>query len=924
MFSHLQPALAAQYLKDLRTERPRYHDFTSILKFPGSLPTAAPKEFVDLILAELIREDDRDDFSSQRHSLSPFDVRDHDFYPASPGQGPFFALLESATREGLRLIRALVERAARWRIEHPTNRGITSPTITIPFPDGDRTYVGDFGAYQWGRGGTGSMTVASALMALEAWGHKEIEAGVPVMAVIDDVLGPDGSCVAFLCVAVDLALSHWDLAQKDAWPLAGSPELLQWDEMRHSQDVLGLGRFFAPEAEPKHRLAKLADLTARPSRHTSLTERIGYLAINGPADICAKVASALETACDRLQGMQLPDDGDLVRGLRATAECALRMTDPTNWVPRRARLRDGREIDVLQYQQRSDVVEALNTATARLEADTAEITIRNRLQQALSEPSTSTPELIAEGIRWAKGDPPPIDDVEDPDWHAEWRERAVVMAAALAARDYEGGDRAEVETWCRPILDRAAAWRTEDIGALHTTQIYSNRAAIAVLGIAALYRRTPTDRALDLLLRLATRRDVAVLVAVATQLSKLDENDARLPRSFIRIALTAAVRPRRTEDDAADRQSRRNHSQRVAYAIRAEKRWLRGERTEARWPKLPLWPSRRRHALRIGFPQQDELCAPCSRRPLDFYVDEQVLGALVAGVSVLVQGTPAWVLELTDNLLQWTIEANNGPLDEHDGRERENRPYHWNSVFFQFLGRLCAFKTFAEARPRFFEPMTQLHETSFHDALATFLNGIDQSTPVDAEGDAPPVAVRRLFAEHLARGRRWQYWSREKSLTAEIHLGHALCAMFFHTSRFGSIEPRAYVPDRWQLLPTCMPIFDSLVVAAPLSGYVADLFMKIVETSPTGPLVPHVIKAAGIWADAWGIDSEYWSERQFGNRVCSWLNDALTNEMTAEGYLAGLKDTLIRALDVMIRSGCTNAHGLETWLTERRLLSGQN
>ena len=160
-----------------RAQRPRYHDLESILKLPGSLPTAAPAEFVDLILAELIPADNPEDFSSRQYARGPFDVHDHNFFPGSPGQGPFFAILESASPEGLRLIRALAEHAARWRIEHPTNRGITSPTITIPFPDGDRTYVGDFGAYPWARGGTGSMTVASALMALEAWGHKQIEAG---------------------------------------------------------------------------------------------------------------------------------------------------------------------------------------------------------------------------------------------------------------------------------------------------------------------------------------------------------------------------------------------------------------------------------------------------------------------------------------------------------------------------------------------------------------------------------------------------------------------------------------------------------------------------------------------------------------------------------------------------------------------------
>lgn len=205
-----------------------------------------------------------------------------------------------------------------------------------------------------------------------------------------------------------------------------------------------------------------------------------------------------------------------------------------------------------------------------------------------------------------------------------------------------------------------------------------------------------------------------------------------------------------------------------------------------------------------------------------------------------------------------------------------------------------------------------------HDALASFLGGTDQSTALDVIGDVPPVAARRFFAAHLIQGHRWQYWCHDKSLSAEMHLSHALCAMFLHTPRMGMLERQACVPDRWHLLPTLMPIFDTLVAAAPLSGYVADLFLRIAETSPTGGLLTHVVKAAGIWADAWGIDPEYWSDRLFGNRICTWLNDVLTNDPTAEDYLAGLDESLIRALDVMVRSGCTNAHELETYLINRR------
>ena len=42
------------------------------------------------------------------------------------------------------------------------------------------------------------------------------------------------------------------------------------------------------------------------------------------------------------------------------------------------------------------------------------------------------------------------------DLTANGKDGAVVMAAALAARDYEGEDRRDVIGWCAPILDEAA------------------------------------------------------------------------------------------------------------------------------------------------------------------------------------------------------------------------------------------------------------------------------------------------------------------------------------------------------------------------------------------------------------------------------------------------------------------------------------
>ena len=264
-FCHLNPQLAARYLAE--TNPDHHHDARQILKYPGTAAKAAPAALADFALAVLIPKEDEDDlYRRGRDRFGPFGTFDTDFVSASPGQGPFFSLLQELPRDGLRLVRALVEHATQWNCEWRTEDGQDFPVLTIPFPEGAKTFDGDFGTYQWARGGTGAMIAASALMALEAWAHRQIEAGRPPKEVLHDVLGPSGSSIAFVCIAVDLVLSHWSAMKEVAWPMLAVPKLLQYDRMRSTQDQTGLGRFFTEQQEPEHWPVKTADLRARPSR----------------------------------------------------------------------------------------------------------------------------------------------------------------------------------------------------------------------------------------------------------------------------------------------------------------------------------------------------------------------------------------------------------------------------------------------------------------------------------------------------------------------------------------------------------------------------------------------------------------------------------------------------------------------------------
>lgn len=919
-FCHFRPDLAAQYLA---ATDPHDRDARDILRFPGSTLRAAPAALADFALKVLIPENEEEEgfYRSRRDRFGPFGVFDSAFLPTSPGQGPFFELLESSSADGLRLVRGIVEHATQWHREAAREDGHAFPSFAIPFPDATKTFEGHFGIYQWARGGTGALVAASVLMALEAWAHKQVEAGRPFSEVLHDVLGPSGSSMAFVCVAVDLALSHWTGAKEAAWPMLVVPELLNYDRMRFDQDVTGLGRFPMPERESASWRVKSADLTARPSRRRRLIDLIGDIALRGPPEIQAQLRAALEAACQRIAGMTFPDDYDRFNGVRAIAERAGRMADASNWISKTVRRSNGEEVEGFEFQLTAEETALLEAGQASSAEGLAETGTRWRLQKALCEPASSTPAIVAAGIAWAKERSGTVgigsDDSDHEDrFDREWQARAVVMAAAVAARDYQGPDRSDVVAWCSPILDKAATGETDDISARASSQIYSNAAAIAAVGYIGLCLCDQNQAARDALFVLAARQDHAVLNAIGSHLPELRRMDRRLPRSLVRLILKSVAHPRRTmqvEEDAANKE---RHDRDVAAAIAAEKQWLDAGAAEPGWPKLATWCSRRRRGIRIGGYDIADEPKPVEKLGPAMYVDEHALGILAGHLVPFTLGeVDDWITDFARHLMDWTIEANNGPPGD-DEHERENRPFSWNISYFDFLGILCVSLPFERGRTLFLEPMTRLHEDAFNEATAAFLRGFDRATLAPDAGEPEnPVAVRALFADRLRRGRMTDRLNYRVSFTAETHLGDALTAMFYQPSRWeGRAEP--YIPERWNGLLSTMPILTALAASVPLSGYVAVLFLTLVESFPCAALLPDVVQVASAWRSAHAVGTQFWAEYQIGHRLCAWIDRALNDQPAACEALAEVRDELGKWLDILIRSGLASARALEARIAD--------
>lgn len=903
------PAAAAKYLSGLASRRVGHHDQRAILTSPGALAGAAPKEYVDFALASIIERGDPDDRRYRRRRYGPFGAHDHLFTRPSPSQGPFLDLLEHAPAEGLRLIRGLVEQATEWRRRHYRDDRRSFPKLTIPFPDGPKSFEGDWSVYHWVRSVAPSTVTASALMALEAWGHQQIEQGRPFAEVLRDVLGPDGSSVAFVLVAVDLILSHWSLARDHAWPFVATPELLVFDGLRHTRDITGVDRLSALDGAIETGRVKRSDLDARLSRRVRLIDTFGEYAF-GPAERLAPLQAALEQACLEIRQGPADPEEDLINGLRATAARALRMTDAKNWLLVKVRLEDGSEADVHQYQADPAEQQLIDGLRARSDEDMQHMNVRIRVQKALLEPGKSTPAIVLEGIEWAKRQTVVAGD--DDDFKKEWDRRAVVMSAALAARDYEGADRESIIDWALGLLRSATAQRDKEY--VGNEQIEYNVTALATVGLIALYLKNGDIAVRDLLLKLAMHGNQAVLHALGRQLVSLAQKDERLVRTLIRIIMKSCIY-RRTAFNEEISPLKTGHQAEINELIQAEKRALADEADEPPWPTLPSWGRRSRPRLRLpgGPPLEEKIPA----QPPDAYVDDQRLGALIGHLLLFsAHKIPPWLVSLTDHLLLWTIDAN-GPADEHDD-DNDSRPLHWNRDFFDFAGVLSVALPHVDAVKMFIDPMVKFGEDAFHETAASFLRGFDRATLANNTKDPEkPDEVRTLLAERLKQTWNYQRFRREKTFTCESHAGDMWTAIFYQPPFFMS-RGETILPANWAALDKTIRILTDLVTGAPTSGCMAVLFLNLLDTSPRAALIPFAVQAASAWTGAYGADTHFWSERDIGPRLCSWLGRTISEDAASAAKINEVRDPLFKCLDILIRSGVSQANEIESRITAMR------
>ncbi|RVO96489.1 hypothetical protein [Sinorhizobium meliloti] len=877
------PASAAAYLSSIDATRDRGKMKDTRLH-SKVLATAAPQALADLTAKSLIIPTG----SQRRHSArdKAFEYSDSDYLPPSPAQPPFLDLLNASPPIGLNLIRSLVAHAVEFR--EPDN----DDGFTIEFAEGERFFpCAD--AYLWSRDLANDYCVASALMALEAWGQKRLDDGEDVQAVLADVLGPDGTSAAFLLTAVDLILSHLPRTMSQAVPFLSSPELLAEDRGRAGREAMGSATIGVEPDGP----VRLEDLRKRPSRGVCLEQILPFfLGQTAEVDtLRAAIAAAKLRLGDYDSHANFGDPAFM-------AAHAANLLDHSNYIE---------TDDGLQFRFPEKEGAHLERLQKQNAGHAAEVTIGARVSLAMDKPEWASAELAREAAEFAGRQLP---DPEEADF-LKAGATSLASIAVLVSRDGHDALVEEFEDWVRAVATEILGWPADRIGALRDT-ISHNRPALAITAILHLWLRKGLVADRNLLLELAARDDRGGAPAFAAALSKIVEKDARLVKAALRIAFQfSRYTHNKWEQTPAEAESAQLvRDGRRADAVAAEIAWLEGG-AEPEWPAfVPERPSVRRPfriGRRVHNVEKPDVNIEEMEEAEDFpeFSDSQMAAAWLSAVRAHPHSDiESWLPAVVENYAQWTANANGLGLDAD--ADLDQPPSEWNQQYYTLVARLMmegSISSFEGAMSR----LVGLPDTSFARTAGIVLFASDvwyfNSSDHSAER---PIMVREQIGQRLADCEFWQRERRRGDLSISFESGPLLANFFMNSYNPMGRTTSYLVPSIFDRIDALLDVLSRYVGGGP-TAILAHFTMNTMSVRPRARHLEFVLAATEVWLERCPGDAGVWLELGLGRRLVHWVDVAAQEDGSILAPTHQHRIRMDRIIGKFIELGVAEAHDFE-------------
>ncbi|HDS0923447.1 TPA: ATP-binding protein [Stenotrophomonas maltophilia] len=887
LLSAYAPEQTKAYLRAVAEDNDGFK-FREIRPFSATIARVAPQELADLVAASLIEPQDRRKHTGRRRDQA-FSFNDADYLPPSPAQTPFLDLLEAAPAVGLDLVRKLVDEAVAFRSCHgdPEASG-----ISLALDDGSRFFPWTQ-TYLWSRDQAREYSVASALMSLEAWGHGRVEVGEQLDAVIADILGADGSCAAYLLVAIDLLLSHWPASRELLVPFIASPELLAADRGRAGHDPMStLG--FGVAQEPGGRI-RLADLQAKRSRGVALERFLpGYLRDD---EASRRVRTLLQKAVVRTGPYAAHADfGD--PGFMGAY--ALNVLDERNWVA----VGDRRE-----YRSPPAEAEHLARLDGYHSSRRRSVAIESKIQLAIHDVARANAAVARESVEFANGDLP--DDTDSDVLRS--RSARLSATAMLAARDGDDALLDENEDWVREVI-RLTLSQEGDSFRTSSSSLAYNPQALSVLALIHLWHRRGRNSDRDALLRAAMRQDRCAVPAFLAALDVIAGTNPRLLKSAARAAFaTSRWRYSSWDEDRAEAARYGREKEGVdRLALEAETVWLDGS-SEPVWPAFPEEEPILRQHTRVRSPRSagtdnPEDAASLRRIPeASVYVDTQVVALwlnLLAGKGVARE----WHSEIVGAYAIWSARKNG--LGHPPDVEVEREPMEWNSVFYV----LVANELMDAGDDRFDELLAQIEglpdrsfghvsEIVLHAADVCYFNDVSRS----------PERAVELRRRLVARASKLRYWNRDPrpgDLSVDRDIGGVVAKLLLNTHNLIGGTTSYLVPAVFDRIDPILEVLRPFVRGGP-TPFVALCTMNMLLVAPRVRHLDFLLHAAEEWLDRLPTDIGMWVELGIGRWLVEWLNIAAEEDSSLLMQAHPMRNRIDGIVGQLVKLGVPGSYDFE-------------
>jgi len=777
------------------------------------------REFVDFVISVLIQKpiNPENDPSIPRRITSSSEDRNFgindilNFFPPAPVQGPFLYLLLKNEDEGLRLVHNLANTASeKWREyeqrEEFDRPKLTPLPVTINLPSGSRDFWGDTQVYCWFRGRTtGSYAVISALMALEEWIERQIEAGRNVEALFEKILSGSNS-VAVLGICLNIALAYPEKCLKAALPIAICPDIWEMDIERlfhdksNSLTSLKLWEF---DRHNDRLYEVLERRNKRPQRSREIRTNLAiYYVLSSDDSLRVPFEQAVEKFTENLpfRYEEQKSDSNFVAALQDKME---------NYqvFGRRENYRQGQVGEQLQIwvefpkelRERNEELLAPNVEWKRWLSLYlwAEETIKDGVPQermTLEEAVAAVKELQT-SEDFAETDNEDIRDVT--------RLQGIAgVAAAILIVDFEWARTQNHLEWCRAILLAAACMAETSMYAMPSSsvKVYAGRglALLATHGVADIEVRRQILQLISESPRRFSRAG-EVVKAVFVGLQNGWNVAPVLCWNVLSLCLSLSIIPGK-----------------LYYGTRVG-------RFGTSFEELETWKDNviQNHFDYLAKDEIPELPRIPTARNIVFVHEQVEYGLFALPLTELCQNadTKDKLLLLCDNLIARTIE-DNLPV-KRKPYSQFPKPYRWNSFIFDWMAYLAKMLSVEETRQHILTPLRD-NWSQVPKLTADLLNGYISHQIAYVEG--PTTQALEIWKEIC----KWVLDSSEIATKVsydylDIDTGEVLQLIVF--TQHGSSR----IKDDWQHAHLFIEIFDKWVSVAGPNSYAYSHFLTMLN-----------------------------------------------------------------------------------------------